>query len=240
MQENEIQGAKTPKQAPRKGFGITSETKTSNNTPILTATKVENDPQFPNKWKFPICRLVNVVINPSFEKKNLDKVAILDFVFKDADGRQHIHREWEVEENDTNFEKKLEGCNVRLAHIYSTIFGGVPKEGIGANAVDFKDYFTKVAHAFNSQLTEGEKPVKKYSTVNLYIKLTYYKSNYGFPLSPNFLEKVVQGKACTTLSINTTYDKLEPATSNIPSGIPGMGGAAGSGDDLPDFDNGFS
>tara|TARA_R110000796_G_scaffold61674_7_gene142641 strand:+ start:75 stop:806 length:732 start_codon:yes stop_codon:yes gene_type:complete len=243
MSENIDNGQDAPK-ASKMRFGVTSETKTSNNTPILVASKIENDPQFPNGWKFPICRLVNVACNPSFEKKNLDKVAIIDFIFKDADGRQHIHREWEVDENDSAADKKMDGLNIRVAHIYSAVFGSVPQGGIGSDATSFADFYTKVALAFNSELiVEGDKQIKKYSRVNLFIKLTYYKANFGFPLSPNFLEKVVQGRPCTTLAINTTYDKLQAATAS--SGVPGMGampgmGAGASSDDLPDFDNSFS
>lgn len=222
-------------------FGITAETKTSNNAPLLVATKVENDNRFPSGWKFPIAYLVNVISNNEYEKKDGSKAPILQFIFVDKDKRQHMHTEWEVEQSDSKFETKKEGLDVRIAHIYSSIFGKVPVEGIGTDATSWADYFDKVAHAFNSRVTGEEGAKKKYiSTVALYYKLTYYKQRANFPLSPNFLEKVVKEKPCKLLTINTTYDNLVPSGGGKSAGIPGMGGsAAGAPDDLPSFDEDY-
>ena len=85
-------------------FGITTETKTTNNTPILVATKVENNPLFPNGWKFPKARLVSVITNPKFETKNGD-TSVLQFIFIDKDKRQHIHTEWKIDTDDTESER---------------------------------------------------------------------------------------------------------------------------------------
>ena len=227
-------------------FGITKETKSSNNTPILVAKQVENNPMFPNGWEFPIARLVNVVFNPEFEKKDKTLVPVLDFIFKDNDGRQHIHREWEIELIDTSFQTKLDGLKVRIKHLYTTIFNKFPSNGIGEDASSFADFFKKIADAFNSVVVkegEGEdvKNVKYYSKVYLYIKLTYYKTNLGFPLSPNFVERVIKDKPCKMLTINTTYDNLKPAKSNMGNGIPGVaGGTAMDTGELPDFDEDFN
>lgn len=221
-------------------FGITTETKASNNAPLLVATRIENDAQFPSGWKFPVANLVNVISNNEYEKKDGNKVPVLQFIFRDADKRQHMHTEWEVEADDTKFQEKKDGLDVRIAHIYTAIFGKVPAEGIGTDATSWGDYFNKVAHAFNSKVTtkgEGEEAVKTkyYPTVSLYYKLTFYKTRMNFPLSPNFLEKAIKDKPCKLLAINTTYDKLVPTGAAKSSGIPGMG-TSGASEDLPSFD----
>jgi len=216
-------------------FGITSETKSTNNAPLLVATKVENNSQFPSGWKFPIAKLVNVISNPEFEKKDGNKVAVLQFIFKDKDNRQHNHTEWEIESTDTKFKEKKDGLDVRIKHIYTSVFGRFPEKGIGTEATSWGEFFNLVADAFNT-ITIGEKEdIKKvYPTIPLYYKLTYYKARMNFPLSPNFLEKVVKDKPCKTLTINTTYDKLSPSVS-AGGGIPGIGGG-NSTDDLPSFE----
>lgn len=221
-------------------FGITSETKETNATPFLVATKVEGDKQFPNGWKFPTCTLVNVTANPAFEKSDKSVVAILDFVFVDADKRRHIHREWEQDPLDANFDKKHEGLTVRINHIYKAIFPKLPEGGIGTGASNYAEFFEAVSLAFNTptvtiKVDGGEdKKVKYYTQVLLYYKCTYYKTNFGFPLSPNFLERVVHGKPCLLLTINPAFDILEPTKKAIP-GIPGMSGGTDMPDNLPDM-----
>lgn len=226
-------------------FGITKDTKANNVSPIRVAKKVENDPRFPSGWEFPIARLVNVIANPEFEKKDGSKVAIIDFVFKDVDGRQYIHREWELETTDAKFSDKLEYMQIRIKHIFVTIFSKFPDNGIGGGAGNFKEFFNIVAQTFNSiTTTEGEgedaKKVKVYPKVSLYLKLTYYKKNLGFPLSPDFLEKVVKNQPCKILTINPVYDKLEPqmGANNIPGAMGGGMTMEGS-DELPTFDDTF-
>lgn len=224
-------------------FGITTETKTSNNTPILVATKVENNPQFPNGWKFPKARLVNIIANAEFKLRDESTTSVLQFIFTDRDKRQHIHTEWAVDLSDDKLMTKKEGMETRIAHIYEAIFGSIPSTGIGAGATSFTDFFAKVKEAFNAQVvTKEEKSIPVYTQVEVYLKLTYYKKNLGFPLSPNFIEKVVQNQPCKTLTINTAYDTLEPPKAGGASGIPGVsgGGSIPTGDDLPSFDGSFS
>lgn len=216
-------------------FGITSETKSSNSSPLLVATKVEGSAQYPSGYKFPIAKLVNIIANPAFETKN-GNTAILQFVFADNEHRQHIHTEWQLDANDVKFTDKLRGMNERIAHIYTVLFSKMPVNGIGTDAVDFPDFFAKVKTAFDSmKITKGEEKVTAYPTMELYYKLTIFNNRPNFPLSPNFLERVIPGKPCTTLTINLAYDKLEGESSKASSNIPGMGSAP-SGDDLPAFD----
>lgn len=221
-------------------FGITKETKEKNIAQILVATQVPKSALHPSGWAFPVGNLVNVVFNPELKKKDGSTAPVLQFVFRDKDKRQHTHTEWEIEGNDAKFAEKLEGLKVRVKHIYTTIFGSFPEEGIGTKASNFPEFFSQVAHAFNSQVTgEGENAKKIYPTVNVYIKLTYYKSNLGFPLSPNFLEKAVQGQPCKLLTIDPRYDKIEPEAKSSARGIPGLDGGVAD-DDLPSFENGYS
>lgn len=228
-------------------FGITQETKSSNSVPLLTPTKLDTpSAEFPSGWKFPVARLVNVVSTPDFAKKDGSTVPVLQFVFKDADQRQHTHIEWEIEANDAKFQDKVGYMNSRIKHIYEAIFGSFPEKGIGTNATSFAEFFNAVADAFNSVTRtikkEGEedKKVKAYSTIHLYYKLTYYKGNLRFPLSPNFLERKEANKPCKTLTINTQYDIVEQQEKSKPSGIPGVTGGTEGGDDLPSFDESYT
>lgn len=222
-------------------FGITQETKATNATPLLIATKVDNDPIFPSGWKFPIAHLVNVASNPEYEKKDGSKVPVLIFIFKDKDNRQHNHMEWKVEQGDAKFKEKHDGLNVRIKHMYTAVFGSFPeKTGIGTEAESYAEFFKIVADAFNI-VTKGEEEdkVKYYPTIPLYYKLTYYKARLNFPLSPNFLERVVKGKPCKLLSIHAVHDKLSPTIGGSGGGIPGVSGSAAS-DDLPTFEKEYN
>lgn len=216
-------------------FGITQETKATNAIPILVATKVENDTRFPNGWKFPVATLVNVVYNPEFDTKD-GKRAVLQFVFRDADKRQHTHIEWEVDNDDAKVSEKLDWLSVRVKHIFTTVFGGFPKEGIGNTATNFKEYFDAIGKAFNDRVDEAGH--KLYAKTPVYIKLTYYKKNLGLPLSPNFLEAVIKDSPCKTLNIHPVHDKLEPSGGGAKGvGLPPMGSGM---DDLPSFGNDFN
>lgn len=217
-------------------FGITVETKSSNFTPLKTATKLTApDPKFPYGWQFPIATLVNVIAIPNYSTKNGDK-AVLQFVFRDKDGSQHIHFEWEQDPSDAKIKEKMEGLNVRIKHLYTAAFGTFPEEGIGRGATSFADFFAKVAEAFNSvKDSEGR---KVYATKNYYYKLTYFNGNLGFPLSPNFIEPVHASKACS-LNINLKYDTLDSKTTkSVNPMLGGIGGDIPS--DLPSFEDSFS
>jgi len=230
-------------------FGITQDTKSTNNVPLLTPTKLEGtNSEFPSGWKFPVARLVNVVCNPEFAKKDGSTTPILQFVFRDADQRQHTHIEWVVESDDAKFEDKRGWMNSRIKHIYEAVFGSFPEKGVGTNATSFVEFFNAVAAAFNGVVTtkkvgDEEKKVKYYPTVNLYYKLTYYKGNLKFSLAPNFLEKKEASKPCKLLTIDLKYDNVEPDVKAKGTGIPGMGASSSpsSGtDDLPDFDESYT
>lgn len=231
-------------------FGITKDTKANNAAPIRVAKKVENNPQFPGGWEFPIARLVNVTSNPELEKKDGSKTAVLDFVFVDRDKRRFIHREWELDLSDNKLNDKIGYMQTRIKHIWVTVFGSFPSDGIGTDAEGFKDFFTKVAEAFNSKTFEKvnndgqKKQYPLYAKQEVYIKLTYYKKRLGFPLSPDFLERVEESKPCRVLIINPVHDKLEPqkGAAGIPGASSGGGGGMSpeGGDDLPSFEDGFN
>jgi len=218
-------------------FGITTETKDTNNAPLLVATKVENNPQYPSGWKFPIAYLVNIISTPEYEKKDGSTASILQFVFKDKDNRQHIHTEWEIDGGDAKFKEKKDGLDSRIKHIYTSIYPQFPKEGFGTEATTWGEFFSEVKKAFSKTIGEGDDIKLYYPTVPLYYKLTYYKARIGFPLSPNFLERVVKDKPMKLLTINSVWDKLAPTTGGG-GGIPGVGTGSSS-EDLPTFENEF-
>lgn len=241
MQQEEktrMEEGETSSQQTGMSFGITKDTKSKNATPLKVATKLETaTKQFPYGYEFPVASLVNVISNSEFDTKN-GKTAVLQFIFRDSQGSQHTHIEFKIDETDAKFQSKMEGMNVRIKHIFTAVFGSFPEEGLGTGATSFEQFFQKVSEAFNSKTTEDGKKV--YANHPLYYKLTYYKANLNFPLSPNFLERYHKDRACG-LSINTRYDNLEPKTASAGSmfgGLPGIGGEAPS--DLPNFEEGFS
>lgn len=223
-----LEGASKPK------FGITKDTKAVNTVPMLPPTKLEvPTSQFPTGWKFPIGRLVNVVFNPAYETKNGNKV-VIQFIFKDKEKRQYTHTEWEIDANDAKFNDKQDWMASRIKHLYVAVFGSFPNEtGIGTDANNWVEYFKAVAHAFNSVVrTINDKAVKAYSQVQLYIKLTFYKTNLGFPLAPNFVQRVEKDKPCK-LTVKPS-EKVEASTTKS-NALPEMGGSTST-EDFPDFD----
>lgn len=222
-------------------FGITKDTKATNVVVMLPPSKLSSpDAYFPTGWKFPISNLVNVVFNPELEKRDGDKVPVLQFIFIDKDKRQYTHTEWEVEASDSKATEKIGWQAERIKHIYTAVFGSFPDAtGIGTDAKTFADFFKAVADAFNSaKVTVGEKEVKAYSVVDLYTKLVYYKKNLGFPLTPNFLQKVVKGKPCK-LAIKPSEAVAPSSSGSGASALPGMGGGDVEGD-FPDFPSDFT
>lgn len=213
-------------------FGVTEETKDSNNVnygkggfhkAILTEVKYEVVGKDENK-----------------------KYNVLSFNFLDYEGvKSFKHSEFEIDANDPDFNKKLEGMNSRLKHIYTTF---VPfTKGLGIGATSFVDFFQKVAISFNTDNNGG--PIFKTDKggILVWIKLGYYgkKGNIGFPLSPNFIERVGSDNKGTaianqtepkTLIIDNRYDKIEQPKTEAASkggvmGASGPGGIVNSTDD---------
>lgn len=158
------------------------------------------------------------------------KFTVLSFNFSDAEGiKSFKHSEFIVDSTDEKFEKKLNGFNSRVKHIFETYIP-FPKSGIGFGATSFEDYFTKIAESFNTG-NEGL-PIfktKEGASILVWIKLAFYntKGNIGFPLSPNFIEKVKADNQteAKTLNIDPRYDKEQVVTTTPQKGIIGDGGA---------------
>ena len=223
------QGAATASEGGGLGLGVTEETKAYNNVPIPAVTKLPQvSPMYPTGYKFPIARLVNVTSDPALETKN-GIMSVLQCIFRDKEGRQYSHTEWEVDVTDTNFKKKVDGLNSRVKHLFVETFGAeaLPKEGIGTKAKTFAEYFNIVAQEFN-------KRKEIYTKNSFFLKLVYFKDRLGFPLGPNFIQKVRNDKpVCDQLSINAKWDHLEAQKSDNLSDMPGMS------TDAPDFDQDF-
>jgi len=223
-------------------FGITKDTRSAGVNLFPAPTKIEATKQFPNGYKFPVGRLVNVVSENEYDTKN-GKQAVVEFVFSGAKSRVQTHTEWAVDPTDIKADKKLEGMQSRIKHILEQVGLGMPKDGIGAKAASYEEFFDAVAEEFNKHvILEDEKPVKKYYKKRVYLKLTYYKTNLNFPMFPNFIQLAEDDKGTIlpcNLTINPTYDNIEPTKTEGESfsNVDGSGGgAAGDLSDLPDFD----
>lgn len=216
-------------------FGIKKETKSGNNVKMFPPQKLEKATAvYPSGWKFPISTLVNVIADPKFDTKNGES-SVIKFFFVDKEKRVHQHIEFAVDADDAKFDKKKDGLDVRIKHIFVEIFGekAFPDNGIGTEANSWDEFFAAVEKTFNSITikVEGEdKPIKAYTTVKIFTKLTYYKGNLGFPLSPNFVQRVQKEKPCK-LDVNLAYDTVEQESRDSRPAIPGSNG----GDDVQEF-----
>lgn len=219
-------------------FGITKETRSEGVKLFNPPFKLEKvEAQYPNGYKFPVGKLVNVKAEPEYETKD-GKKPVIQFIFKGTKGESYTHIEWNIDATDDKFATKLEGMQSRIKHILEQTGLDLPGDGIGSKAANFVEFFADVENVFNSQtIMKDEKPIKKYYTNRLYIKVTYYKKNLGFPLFPDFLQLAEKdGKAVPcSLGINPSFDNLEP---DITKGdtFNNVTGAGGKVEDLPDFD----
>jgi len=214
-------------QGQAQGFGITTETKSSNTVGY-------------DKGGIHKAFLTDVV----FEEVGKDtKYQVLSFKFTDVEGiKKFTHSEFAIQATDTDYAKKLNGMNSRIKHIWEA-FAAFPTTGIGVGATSFEDFFQKVAVAFN---TSGENQTPIYKKKNgeklipflNWIKVAFYnkKGNIGFPLSPNFIERIKEDgsnqTASKTLTWNNKYDHEKQPSAPTPGGIPPgvMGGGAVSED----------
>lgn len=193
-------------------FGVTEETKSSNSVSY-------------EKGGFKRATLTDVK-REIVGKDEAKKYNVLSFNFVDHEGiKSFKHSEFEIDGNDVDFNKKLEGMNVRLKHLFQA-FAPFPATGLGIGATSFIDFFDKVAIAFNTGGANGT-PIYK-SSILVWLKLAYYnkKGNIGFPLAPNFIERIGSDNKGTVinnqiepkaLTIDNRYDKLEqpkPGTAN--------------------------
>jgi len=220
----------TQKEAPMNmGFGIDKDTKAGNNIKMLPPLKKEPTKRFPSGWSFPIAKLVNVIAKDKFETKN-GETQVLQFIFRDAEGRQHIRTEWAQDPEEEKYMRNMNALNERVNHIYINYYGATPEGGIGKDANGFFEYFTALENAF--------KVNKDLHKIPVYLKLVYFNGNLDFPYAPNFIETVVKDKPCN-LEVNLKYDKVvQTAPASI--SIPGIGAGQAGGDDDINFDNEYS
>lgn len=199
-------------------FGISTETKSKNATPF--------DGGFGKA-------LLKDVKKEEIGKDT--KYTVLTFSFIDLEGiKSYKHSEFIPQQTDENYEKKFNGLNSRIKHLFEA-YAPFPTTGIGMGAVSWDDFFDKVALAFNTgnngqpiyKKVEGEKA----ALIAVWLKLIYQKSgNLSFPLSPNFIEKIEASNQTTpkTLSIDKRYDNIVQPDVQKKSGDNGgiMGGSA--------------
>jgi hypothetical protein len=227
-------------------FGVLEDTRVTNKTPFPVVTPINGD-------EYPVAGLLDVkvafreITKDGANYKKGDKIAILQFHFEDPTYK-HIHFEdfWRptatVGDKPKTLQENLDVLKVQLAHIYEGYMGEKSAVGIGAEAKNFDQFFELWAKAFN----EGNKDKPVFKTIEdkpilVYMKLTSYKGNLGFPLYPNFFQKVItkEGKReKPNFSWNPKYDKVpadeKPDSPNF--AVPGS--VAGKRDikaEFPDF-----
>ena len=218
-------GAEAVNNAPKKKLGITKETTSGSGIPIGAPVALKDrTPMYPNKYEFPIARLVNVVFDPAKEVKRNDEVTltpVISFVLTTKEGKKFTHVEFPVDDDDAEFQKKNEQLNQRIKHIFVETVGENKFEEGDMVGDDYAEFFSNVAKAFNKHTVQtpskdGEetKTVALYTRNQVYFKVTYYKDRLQLPLFPNFIQRAFAGTPSVQipcdLLINPTYDKLEP------------------------------
>ena len=227
MSNNDKENVAGNKATPKTGFGITAETKESNAIKVLPPISIEPNRVFPHGYKFPIVNLVNVIAKDKFETKN-GETQVVQFVFKDKEGRQYVRTEWAQDPTEEKYKDKMIALNSRVKHMYVQLYPSFPKDGIGVDAKGFFEYFEAIEKAFKDNAETSKVP--------LFIKLIYFNGNLDFPYSPNFLQKAGKDVICK-LEVNLRYDTIKQ-TESAAGGIPGLPGA-GAGDDI-NFDNEYN
>lgn len=180
-------------------FGVTNETKSNNATPF--------SPKFTKGY----------LTDVKLEEIGKDtKYKVLSFFFRDAEGiKTFKHIEWMIEPTAENLDKKMNGMNVRIKHLY-TCFTAFPEKGLGAGAKSFEEFFSAVAKAFNED-RDGKKIYTidsgdKQAGIPIWIKTGYNnRGEIGFALSPNFVEKIAALNQAEpkTLTWDKRYDREE-------------------------------
>jgi hypothetical protein len=199
-------------------FGINADTKVKNTTPFS-----------PGIYKGYLTEVKQEEIGKD------KKFNVLIFVFRDELGdRTYRHSEFPIEDDAEKRDVRLQGLYSRIGHIF-TAFAPMPQEGLGTGATSFQDFFSKVANSFNTG--NAGKPVfvreeadKKFP-VSVWLKLTVdKKDNIGFPMSPNFIERIkaesANVQAARTLVIDKKFDKMEQSGNQNKATTGVMGGAA--------------
>lgn len=225
-QETNNQGTEL---SPQEQFGVTAETKSKNT----------NTPFNPGITK-------GILIKVEKEEVGKEtKYTVLSFTFKDIEGnRTYKHTEFAVTSGDKIAERK-EGLNVRLKHIFEA-FTTFPITGMGNGATSWADFFEKCSIAFNTG--NNGKPIfireeaEKKIPIVVYLKVVYSaknkKDDLGFPIFPNFIEKVTaeNTSAPKTIVIDKKFDRLEQLGASK-GNMMGGGGAIPNSDD--DFGSDF-
>lgn len=187
-------------------FGISNDLQASTVPTILPPQPLldSNGKEIAGKYNFPVVNLIRVYTEKFTTKKEEEKMRLC-FHFKEVGSkREYTERlmEFDINKKDSKGQSFLEVFNRKIKHIYEQLIS-FPKEGIGKNATSITDYFEKIAVAFNTG-REG-KPIftdKDGNFKNCWLKLLYYKQFVQIPYSPNFIERVVENKACT-LSVSS-------------------------------------
>jgi hypothetical protein len=217
-------------------LGITNAVRSQAEVPIL--------PDVNHPYPKMILKSVSV---ESLKTSNRGDLNVLSFKFVDTTGKKHFnHVEWPVAYGAKKEEDAVQRLMSRVKHIYET-YNAFPEAGIGnvepekdadGNVVEveveneemqqvvFTKFFEKIAQDFNAV---------KESWVNtqVYGLITYNGTSAGFPLLPNFIEKVVNGAKPETLVINPKYHILTPQAKAANVVEPGGNGGAPSMNEIP-------
>lgn len=208
---------------PKKKLGVTKETQSSSGLPIPAPYRAERSNQFPNKYVFPIAKLVKVHYDPAKETKTgLTPALTFVFVALGTPKKQFTHVEFPIDDTDVKFEAKAEWMNSRLKHFFDETVGANKFVEGSMSGDTFEELFENVANAFNS-LTyksiplggseEDAKVLPLFTKTQIYIKLTYNKSRLQFGLFPNLLQRASTNGtdylSCELL-IDSKYDNVEP------------------------------
>ena len=240
----------TSTEAPKKKrLGVSKDTQSKAGIPIGAPKRLDKRTEiYPNSYEFPVVRLANVIFNPEQEiKRNGDteKVPVLKLVFAQEGGKQFTQVYFPIDEDDADFEKKVEEQSQHIKHIFDEVIGANNFVEGSMEGDDFAELFENMAKAFNEKtVTKGEGDSAKtgpyYYTNPVYLKLSFYKERVQMPKFPNFVQKAfgAKGQVPCELVINPRYDKLE-AQAPVASGQAYGGGAQnnsfGGAEDFTDF-----
>jgi len=139
---------------------------------------------------------------------------VIKFTYKDKQNpeKKITSIYYGIEADDEKWDIKLEGLQKSIKHIFEEIIGADKFDEKDFSGSTFAELFENSANAFNKvtytlPIKKGEEEnstpvvVPFYTTVPIYIKLTYYNNRLGVPMYPNFIQRAFVSKPTGTTQL---------------------------------------
>lgn len=226
-------------------LGIKKDLVAKAGIPINPPLPIQNPTAYFKSHVFPIAVLESVDFVPdqvTKDKQTEEETVqpVLKFTFKDTQNAEKkittIH--YPIDEDDDKWDIKLEGMQKSIKHIFEETVGAdkfVEEDFAGET---FAELFENVAKAFaKTVITKANKKgeeegtalvtIPVYTTIPLYIKLTYYNNRLSTPMYPNFVQRAYVSKSTGNVQVpcELSVGKKDTIVNKADAKPAGQGGA---------------